>query len=365
MTGFESRERDRRAARPGGGPARQRPARHGLLRARAPGRRGPHDRAPGRSTTASPIVLLGGARSRGRSARSPRRLEPNPDEDPYAIGPDFDDPELDKDLWRFRRIAARGLFAPGAYPSDITLVNWPQVDYTDAPVLEAATAARARAQPRFLHWMQTEGGRPGLRLRGDVVGDTRGRPRQGALRPRGAAAARAAHGASSRTSRSTSAAAAAPAVPRLGRRRATTGSTCTRPPAATPTSTSRAARSSSRSARSARSASRTCSRPASASAPRTSPTAPTACTRSSGTPARPRATSPRSAASAGPRRAPSAPSPALLARFQHELDAAGFERAWPEAIRAPRNSRSTRARTSSPPCASLSPPPAAPATSAR
>ena len=44
-----------------------------------------------------------------------RWLAPNPDEDPLAIGPDFDDPDLDKDLWRFRRIAARGLFAPGAY----------------------------------------------------------------------------------------------------------------------------------------------------------------------------------------------------------------------------------------------------------
>ena len=44
-----------------------------------------------------------------------RRLAPNPDEDPLALGPDFSDPDLDKDLWRFRRIAARGLFAPGAY----------------------------------------------------------------------------------------------------------------------------------------------------------------------------------------------------------------------------------------------------------
>jgi hypothetical protein len=100
-----------------------------------------------------------------------RRLEPNPREDPLTIGPDFDDPDLDKDLWRFRRIAARGLFEPGAYRSDITLVNWPQVDYADAPVLDGGDG-RARTLSRaFLYWMQTHGF-PGLRLRGDVVGDT-------------------------------------------------------------------------------------------------------------------------------------------------------------------------------------------------
>ena len=101
-----------------------------------------------------------------------RRFEPNPNEDPFTVGPDFDDPDLDKDLWRFRRIAARGLFAPGAYPSDITLVNWPQVDYADAPVLDGGDAGARALSRSFLHWMQTEAGWPGLRLRGDVVGDT-------------------------------------------------------------------------------------------------------------------------------------------------------------------------------------------------
>jgi FAD dependent oxidoreductase len=102
----------------------------------------------------------------------PRILVPNPDEDPYALGPDFDDPELDKDLWRFRRIAARGLFAPGAYRSDITLVNWPQIDYADAPVLDGPDDGARALSRAFLYWMQTAGGHPGLRLRGDVVGDT-------------------------------------------------------------------------------------------------------------------------------------------------------------------------------------------------
>jgi hypothetical protein len=101
-----------------------------------------------------------------------RRFEPNPDENPLIIGPDFSDPDLDKDLWRFRRIAARGLFRPGAYASDITTVNWPQVDYTDAPVLDDGDEGARALSRSFLYWMQTEAGWPGLRLRADVVGDT-------------------------------------------------------------------------------------------------------------------------------------------------------------------------------------------------
>ncbi len=106
-----------------------------------------------------------------------RTLVPNPPGDPGEIGPDLADPSLDKDLWLFRRIAARGNFAPGHLRSDITLVNWPQIDYTGGPVFGAPDAERHRAGARlrslsFLHWLQTEAGFPGLRLRADVVGDT-------------------------------------------------------------------------------------------------------------------------------------------------------------------------------------------------
>src|SRR3954454_13826264 len=113
-----------------------------------------------------------------------RTLRPNPPGDPAAIGPDLADPTLDRDLWVFRRIAARGNFLAGAYRSDITLVNWPQTDYVGGPVFGVPEAARTRAAARelslcLLHWLQTEAPRadggagwPGLRLRGDVVGDT-------------------------------------------------------------------------------------------------------------------------------------------------------------------------------------------------
>jgi hypothetical protein len=107
----------------------------------------------------------------------PRTLHPNPDDDPAQTVPDHRDDALDKDLWRFRRILARRNFRAGAFPSDITLVNWPQIDYTGGPVYEVPDAAAHLAGARqlslsFLHWLQTEAGWPGLRLRGDVVGDT-------------------------------------------------------------------------------------------------------------------------------------------------------------------------------------------------
>jgi hypothetical protein len=115
-----------------------------------------------------------------------RTFRPNPPGDPARIGPDLSDPELDRDLWLFRRIVARGNFAEGAYRSDITLVNWPQMDYFGGPIIgvpddEAARHRRAaRGLSRcLLHWLQTEAPRPdggagwsGLRLRGDLVGDT-------------------------------------------------------------------------------------------------------------------------------------------------------------------------------------------------
>jgi hypothetical protein len=99
-----------------------------------------------------------------------RTLTPNPPGDPAAIGPDLADPTLDKELWLFRRIAARGNFVPGHLRSDITLVNWPQVDYTGGPVFGVPDADRHAEAARglslgFLHWLQTEAGFPGLRLR--------------------------------------------------------------------------------------------------------------------------------------------------------------------------------------------------------
>lgn len=89
-------------------------------------------------------------------------------------------------LWHYRRILYRGDYDVGAFESDITLVNWPQIDYWLSPLLGVPDDERRNglADARelsysFLYWMQTEAprpdggtGYPGLRLRGDVLGTT-------------------------------------------------------------------------------------------------------------------------------------------------------------------------------------------------
>ncbi|MEO3752348.1 FAD-dependent oxidoreductase [Streptomyces sp. B6B3] len=107
-----------------------------------------------------------------------RGFLPNPPPDAAREG--------DRELWLFRRIANRQNFTPGAYDTDITLVNWPQMDYWGGPIIGVAEEQAAEHLRRakalslsLLYWLQTAAPRPdggtgwpGLRLRGDVVGDT-------------------------------------------------------------------------------------------------------------------------------------------------------------------------------------------------
>ncbi len=113
-----------------------------------------------------------------------------PRERPLFVGPT--DTESLYDLWHARRIAYRQNFVPGSYPSDITLVNWPQIDYWEMPVVGVSPEAQAQALRKarelslaFFYWMQTEAprhdggqGYPGLRLRGDVLGTADGLAKQ-------------------------------------------------------------------------------------------------------------------------------------------------------------------------------------------
>ncbi len=93
------------------------------------------------------------------------------------------------DFWHYRRILYKGHFSPGAFPSDITLVNWPHMDYWLKPLLGVSEADKKQALHEcrqlsysLLYWMQTEAprhqgdgyGYPGLRLRHDVVGTADG-----------------------------------------------------------------------------------------------------------------------------------------------------------------------------------------------
>lgn len=117
-----------------------------------------------------------------------RGFTPNLDDNPLDVNADQSANPGDGNLWTFRRIAARKLFTPGHYASDITLVNWPSIDYFEAPVVDVSDdLARARLDDArqlslsMLYWMQTEAprpdggtGLPGLRLRADVTGSSDG-----------------------------------------------------------------------------------------------------------------------------------------------------------------------------------------------
>ena len=88
----------------------------------------------------------------------------------------------EQDLWTFRRIRYGGHYADAV--SDVTLVNWPQMDYWLAPLLGVAEAERLNSLRRarelsvcFVRWLQTDAprpdggtGYPGLRLCPEVLG---------------------------------------------------------------------------------------------------------------------------------------------------------------------------------------------------
>ena len=98
------------------------------------------------------------------------------------------DPEARKGFWTYRRIADRDQFKPGFYRSDLTIVNWPQNDYSFGQICDVGEATAKTHVERakqmslsLLYWLQTEAPRPdggtgwkGLRLRPDVVGTTDG-----------------------------------------------------------------------------------------------------------------------------------------------------------------------------------------------
>ncbi len=94
----------------------------------------------------------------------------------------------DLDLWHYRRILARRMMREDWPGHDVTLVNWPQIDYWDRPLLgvrpvDAQLALRETRELTlsFIHWVQTEAprsdggaGYPELAPRGDVMGTADG-----------------------------------------------------------------------------------------------------------------------------------------------------------------------------------------------
>lgn len=97
------------------------------------------------------------------------------------------------DWWHYRRCLYTEHFAPGVFPSDITLMNVVQHSYWELPLLGVDDATRERALQEsrdvslsFVHWLQTAAprhdakgdGYPELRLRGDVFGTDDGLAKQ-------------------------------------------------------------------------------------------------------------------------------------------------------------------------------------------
>lgn len=94
----------------------------------------------------------------------------------------------DRDLWQFRRIFAREQYERGFAASDVTVVNWPMIDYLLGPVAGVSDEERDKhlegarqLSYSMLYWLQTEAPRPdggtgwpGLRLRPDLMGSTDG-----------------------------------------------------------------------------------------------------------------------------------------------------------------------------------------------
>ncbi|MCD6597197.1 MAG: FAD-dependent oxidoreductase [Bacteroidales bacterium] len=87
-------------------------------------------------------------------------------------------------LWLYRRMIDRSNFKKGTYPSDITIINWPQNDYLLGNITDVTKEVRDKnlyqakqLSLSLLYWLQTEVPRPdgkqgwkGLRLRKDIVG---------------------------------------------------------------------------------------------------------------------------------------------------------------------------------------------------
>lgn len=94
------------------------------------------------------------------------------------------DPEARTGFWTYRRIADRDLFRPGFYRGDVTIINWPQNDYSFGVICGAGARAERKhlasakqLSLSLLYWLQTAAPRPdggtgwkGIRLRPDIAG---------------------------------------------------------------------------------------------------------------------------------------------------------------------------------------------------
>jgi hypothetical protein len=98
-------------------------------------------------------------------------------------------PNLQYGRWNFRRICNPDNFADGGTRADLTLVNWPHIDYFLGPLTGVSGEDKKKHMKgaeqlslSWLYWLQTEAprsredgggqGYPELKLRPDITGDT-------------------------------------------------------------------------------------------------------------------------------------------------------------------------------------------------
>ena len=106
----------------------------------------------------------------------------------FALSPEQEIHTRADDLWQYRRIVSKRVLDASFTGGEITLVNWPQIDYWELPLHGVSPQDRERALEgarsltrSFVYWMQTEAprhdggyGYPELRPRGDVTGTADG-----------------------------------------------------------------------------------------------------------------------------------------------------------------------------------------------
>ncbi len=109
---------------------------------------------------------------------SPRTIQPIK----YNFAPHGEPNKAFAGLWTYRRILHRKNFVENAYDSDVTLVNYPQIDYFLEDLSNAANyeekqrliGEAEQLSLSFLYWLQTEAGFEGLKIRPDITGTTNG-----------------------------------------------------------------------------------------------------------------------------------------------------------------------------------------------
>lgn len=101
-------------------------------------------------------------------APNPRTMETTD----YRFEPHREKPGFLGGLWSFRRLIDRDQFLPGAYASDLCLINWPMIDYLEGDLLtcDASTRKQRLEASRqlslsMLYWLQTEAPHPNDRNR--------------------------------------------------------------------------------------------------------------------------------------------------------------------------------------------------------